>query len=86
LRSLALVIRLEESNQEGINLDKDARYLSKVGKIPEVSNWYYDDATNSIQNGGANPKDVTPTKIEPFVMKKLIEVGLSERVWSPMSR
>ena len=86
LRSLALVIRMEEGNQSGINLDKDARYLSQAGRIAEIGNWYYDDATNSIQNGGANPKDTLPTKIDSFVMRKLVEVGLSEAVWSPMRR
>ncbi len=86
LRSLALVIRMEEANQMGLNLDKEARYLSQPGRISEIANWYFDDATNSIQNGGANPKDTQPTKIDSFVMRKLVEVGLSEAVWSPMRR
>jgi hypothetical protein len=86
LRSLALVIRLEEANQMRVELSSDARYLSQPGRIKEITNWYYDDATNSIQNGGANPKDTMPTRIDSFVMRKLIEAGLSETVWSPMRR
>jgi hypothetical protein len=86
LRSLALVLRLEEANQMGIDLNRDGKYLSQTGRIAEVPNWYYDDATNSIQNGGANPKDTIPTRIDGFVMRKLIEAGLSEAVWSPLSR
>ena len=86
LRSLALVIRLEEANQAGIHMKDDSRYLSQPGKISEVSNWYYDTATNSIQNGGANPKDTIPTRIDTFAMRKLVEVGLEEKIWSPLAR
>jgi len=86
LRSLALVIRLEEANQSGVQMKEDSRYLSQPGKVSEVSNWYYDVATNSIQNGGANPKDTIPTRIDAFAMRKLIEVGLEEKIWSPMVR
>lgn len=86
LRSLALVIRLEEANQSGMQMKDDSRYLSQPGKITEVSNWYYDTATNSIQNGGANPKDTLPTRIDAFSMRKLVEVGLEEKIWSPVAR
>ncbi|MFA6095442.1 MAG: hypothetical protein WC767_01210 [Candidatus Paceibacterota bacterium] len=86
LRSLALVIRLEEGNKRGGALNDDPRHLSSAGKIPEVSNWYYDTATNSLLNGGSNPKDAEPTAIDQFTMRKLIEVGLSERLWSPIGR
>jgi hypothetical protein len=85
LRSLALVLRLEEANQTGVEVSQDPRYLSQPGRIAEIPNWYFDPATNSIQNGGANPKDTKPTLIDPFLMRKLIEAGLEEKIWSPVS-
>ena len=85
LRSLALVIRLEEGNKRGAMVKDDPRHLSSAGKLPEVPNWYYDTATNSILNGGSSPKDAEPTVIDAFTMRKLIQVGLSEQLWSPAS-
>lgn len=86
LRSLAVVLRLEESAVRGVTVKDDPRYLSQSTKIPEIPMWYYDVATNSIFNGGSNHKDVEPTMIDAITFKKLLEVGLSERLWSPISR
>lgn len=84
LRSLAALVRLEESTLSASPLEgKDAHYLSSSGKIAEIPEWYLDPATNSLQNGGAIPKDTPPTRIERFVFRKLLEAGLSESVWRP---
>jgi hypothetical protein len=86
LRSLAALIRTEELSSSGNNQNFEIEYLAQPGRVEEVPNWYYDTATNSIQNGGAQPKNIEPTKIESFTMRKLVEVGLSEKLWSPMAR
>lgn len=83
LRSLAVVIRFEEARKAGFELSGEARELARPGRISEVPEWYYDPATNSIQNGGLNPKEVSPTKISKQDFRNLLEVGLSEQVWSP---
>jgi len=51
--------------------------LIKPGKIPQVPEWYYDRATNSILNGGLNPKGTPPTSIPFERIKELIREGLS---------
>lgn len=84
LRSLTALLRTEEINLAGKNPDVDIRYLAKTGRLPEVPEWYYDQATNSIQNGGLNPKEIEKTKISRFSLRKLIEVGLSEALWNPL--
>lgn len=83
LRSLAVVLRFEEARRAGFELSMDARELSRAGRINEAPEWYYDLATNSMQNGGLNPKEVSPTKISKQDLRNLLEVGLSEQVWSP---
>ncbi len=83
-RSLAGLLRTEESKSSGKSPNVDIHYLAKTGRLPEVPEWYYDQATNSIQNGGLNPKEIEKTKISRFSMRKLLEVGLSEALWSPM--
>ena len=83
LRSLAVLIRLQEANQNGKDLPLELKDLAKSGRIKEIPEWYYDPATNSIQNGGINPKEVLPTKIPKQSFKEIIEAGLSEKLWDP---
>lgn len=84
LRSLALLIRTEESNLAGKNLDVNPRHLAGAGRLDEAPEWYYDTATNSLQNGGINPKNIPATKIPRFSFQKILEIGLSEKLWSPV--
>jgi hypothetical protein len=64
LRSLIVALRTQEfqyvNNRMILLSDSE---LSKSGRIDDVPNWYYDPATNSLQNGGANPGTIAPTKI-----------------------
>ena len=81
LRSLTALIRAEELKERGS--DRPIDELAQPGKIPEIPEWYYDDKTNSIQNGAMAKKDVPATKIEKIALKKLLELGLSEALWRP---
>ncbi len=83
LRSLAALLRLEEANRSGLDLKMTPRDLTKPGRLDEVPEWYYDPATNSVQNGGLNPKEVLPTKISKEDLNKILELGLSEKLWDP---
>lgn len=83
LRSLAAILRLEEATTAGSELTLGIRELSRPGRIKEIPEWYYDPATNSIQNGCLNPKEISPTKIPKDKFRKLVELGLSEQLWSP---
>lgn len=83
LRSLAALIRVEEATGAGKEFDMSAREFAKFGRIKEIPEWYYDPATNSIQNGGLNPKEVSPTKISRIDFRKILELGLSEKAWDP---
>ena len=83
LRSLAALIRVEEATRAGREFNMSAREFAKFGRIKEIPEWYYDPATNSIQNGGLNPKEVPPTKISSADFKKVLELGLSEKAWDP---
>jgi hypothetical protein len=64
-------------------MDGAINELAKPGKIDSIPEWYFDPATNSIQNGGMAPKDVKPTKIDRMTLRKLLELGLSEQLWKP---
>ena len=86
LRALIALIRAEELMVAGSKEDFDMQSLSKTGRIDNVPEWYYDAATNSIQNGGINPEGTKVTQIPRFSLKKILEVGLSEQIWSPVRR
>lgn len=85
LRSLAVLLRIEETNRSGIVIDQTPENLAQPGRLSEISQWYYDPATNSIQNGGLNPTDIAPTKILHSEFRKILELGLSEQLWRPRS-
>ena len=83
LRSLVALLRMEEATQKGLDIKLSPRELARFARIKEIPEWYYDPATNSIQNGGLNPKEIPPTKISRENFKKIIELGLSEKAWDP---
>lgn len=82
LRSFVSLVRLREAERQNSNLEMSASDLSLPGRLPGIKEWYYDRATNSLQNGGLNPKEIPPTKISWNEMKKLLELGLSEQIIS----
>lgn len=55
-------------------------YLMTPGKISEVPEWYYDRATNSILNGGINPKGILPTKIALPRIRDILTEALSRDI------
>jgi hypothetical protein len=78
LRQLAILLRNEEAKTKGITLNYPLAELTKPGKLAEVPEWYYDNATNSILNGSVNPKGIAPTGIPLEKIKVLVREGLSK--------
>lgn len=83
LRSLTVLVRIQEAEAREMALEGEPEKLSTPGTMKEIPEWYYDPATNSLLNGGPNPQEIKPTSIDPFEFKKILEVGLSEQLWSP---
>jgi hypothetical protein len=78
LRMLAAKIRTAEMHFQKKIFPLDLRQLTNRGRLKEIPDWYYDPATNSIQNGGLNPIGVKPTRIPREEFPKLIKEGLGE--------
>lgn len=79
LRWLAAYLRNEETKLRGRQLKYSAFDLMKPGKIYEIPEWYYDRATNSMLNGGTNPKGIEPTAIALEEIKEIIKKALSQK-------
>lgn len=71
LRPVIERLRVEESIALGVPLSLDKEKLQSVGKIQEVPMWYYDDAANTLQNGGIDPGEIPPTKLS---FDKIIDI------------
>ncbi len=78
LRGLAEMIRLKEAKKRNIHLPEGLDDLSRPGQHRLIRDWYYDRATNSIQNGGLNPQQVEATKIEWGEWKEILAEGLAK--------
>lgn len=76
LRKLAEQIRLAEAEYGNKTITTTEQELQKTGRIKNFPEWYFDPATNSLQNGGANPKDVPPTKIPKEEWPRIARLGL----------
>lgn len=81
LRQLAALIRATESQLRGKNLLLTDQELSANGRINEVPEWYLDPATNSLQNGGAQPGTIPPTQIPWEQFPIICKEGLGLRVF-----
>lgn len=86
LRSLIYEIRKSELKTNNITKPISNKELSQYGKIDDVDYWFYDTATNSIQNGGVNPQQTKITSLTKKLLVEVLENGLSESHWSPLSR
>lgn len=84
LRSLVCLVRIREAEMSGKQLEEDVSSLCRPARHPGVKEWYYDRATNSLQNGGLHPKEIPATKIPWNECPKLIEIGLSEKLFDPI--
>jgi hypothetical protein len=70
IRRLAALIRYEELQYlPHIFHPYTLRELSPTGRMEYIPQWYFDPATNSLQNGGLHPGDIPPTNIawESFI-------------------
>jgi hypothetical protein len=64
IRRLAALIRYEELQYlPHIFHPYQLRDLSSTGRMDDIPQWYFDPATNSIQNGGIHPGDIPATNI-----------------------
>lgn len=84
LRSLVYVLRKKELEKNNITFSMSEKDLAQYGKIDILPYWFYDTATNTMQNGGIDPKDLQPCTLDQSELRIVLEIGLSETSWSPV--
>ncbi|MBX4200798.1 hypothetical protein KW786_01575 [Candidatus Parcubacteria bacterium] len=78
LRQMAVRLRTEELKLKGNQQLPSPSRLMTEGKLPEVPEWYYDKATNSLLNGGVNPKGISATQIPLETITEIIKESLAK--------
>lgn len=74
LRSLDLrpvIAGLRQAERAALGLPALPTASQASGIADDVTNWYYDDAANTLQNGGIDPQGIPPTKLP---LEKVIEI------------
>jgi hypothetical protein len=78
LREVVAVIRVEELKAKKFPFDRvDWRGLYNKGKMREATEWYYDTAANTIQNGGMLAEITRPTNLTLQEIKRALKIGLN---------
>jgi len=78
LRWPAAYLRKAEAEMRDRRLICSTFDLMNPGKVPEIPEWYYDRATNSVLNGGASPKGILPTAISLEDITNLLKESLAQ--------
>ncbi|MDO8557871.1 MAG: 2'-5' RNA ligase family protein [bacterium] len=81
LRIPAGLLRAQEIASRGEDLELPLSYLMRSGRIDEAPEWYYDRATNSLQNGGINPGNTPSTRISKAELKEILTSGFGEQAF-----
>lgn len=86
LRPVIEALRVAEAKKKHILLPPDSRFLQAVGRVDEIPEWYYDDAANSIQNGGINPGDTPPTQLSVNEILDIVEQTIPTGIIGALKR
>ena len=76
LRPAAAALRVAEAKKKGIAITTSLDELQKPGRLDGVEEWFYDDAANTIQNGGAYTRGFTPTRLSLEEIVELLRESL----------
>ncbi|MEX0649412.1 MAG: hypothetical protein WD200_00235 [Candidatus Andersenbacteria bacterium] len=74
LKLLIRALRWVEGKRKGLDVTKFTdEELVKPGRLEGIDEWFYDTAANTIQNGGAAPDGIVPTRISFEEMRIVVE-------------
>ncbi len=77
LTDVAALVRLEEARKKRIPFDSlPLAKLTAKAILPEIPEWYYDTAANTIQNGGLDPEGISATQCDLRALKRAVIFGL----------
>lgn len=76
LRPVAAAFRQAEAVKKGITITTNSDELQKPGRLAEIEEWFYDDAANTLQNGGAYTQGMVATRLSNEEIVALLKEAL----------
>jgi hypothetical protein len=86
LRPVIASLRVQEALKKGLSVNPKDPNLMAPGKFPGLDEWYYDDAANTLQNGGINPQGIPASKLSDDEVLTAIQQGLPRGVIGALKR
>ncbi len=86
LRPVIEGLRIAEGMKKQVTLPLDHEKLQAAGKLEGVEEWFYDDAANTLQNGGVNPGTTPATRLSLGEVVALVEKNLPKGVIGSLKR
>jgi hypothetical protein len=85
LQEVVRILRIEEARKKQIDTTQfTPEQLGSAGRLPQIPEWFYDKAANTIQNGGVIPDSVAATQITADEVMSALAVGLNETVFEKL--
>ncbi len=80
LRPVVEALRKEEAKRKDTGIKFDRVLFQSAGRVDGLDEWFYDDAANTIQNGGVNPGTTPATRMSGEevleIVKRVIPFGI----------
>lgn len=86
LRPVIASLRVQEALKKGLAVNPQDPQLLSPGKFPGIDEWYYDDAANTLQNGGVNPQGIPPSQLSDDEVITTLQQGLPRGVIGSLKR
>lgn len=86
LRPVIASLRMAEAMKKGIALTADRNILEVPGKCAGVEEWYYDDAANTLQNGGVSPGDIPCTRLSKDEIVNIVVDSIPKGIIGSLKR
>lgn len=86
LRPTVEALRKEEAKRRGIELQPSRTLLQSSGRVEGIDEWFYDDAANTIQNGGVNPGTTPATQLSAEEILEILKRTIPNGVIGALKR
>lgn len=86
LRPVISALRMAEATKKGITISENQQAVEAPGKCVGVEEWYYDDAANTLQNGGVSPGDIPSTRLSKDEIVHIVTEAIPKGIIGSLKR
>ena len=86
LKPVVAAIRRAEAQATSVGLNLEQAEWEKPGRVEALPMWFYDDAANTLQNGGVSPQDIPPTRLSLDQIVTILNTEIPKGVIGSLKR